>query len=232
MNAWDESGPLALVRGGEGQGEGANASQRLLMFCVLPRRPPHPAFGHLLPQRGGEGTAISAVQEHPPVHPALLPDEELLQQCEVRTARRRGPGGQHRNKTESAVVIKHLATGIEGQAAERRSQVDNHRNALKRLRRNLAIDVRDSSLLEHVPTELWRKRCRDGRMVINPEHADFTPLLAEALELVYDHMGNVHSAAERLGCTFSQLVKFLKHEPRAWQRVGALRNERGLPELT
>jgi hypothetical protein len=165
------------------------------------------------------------------MHPVLLSDVELLKQCEVRTGRRRGPGGQHRNKTESAVVIHHVPTDTEGQAAERRSQADNHRNALKRLRLNLAIEVRESSLIEAVPTELWRQRCRNGRMVINPEHADFPPLLAEALDAIHDHAGNVHAAADQLGCTFSQLLKFLKHEPRAWQKVSVWRKQRGLPEL-
>lgn len=165
------------------------------------------------------------------MHPVLLSDDDLLKQCEVRTGRRRGPGGQHRNKTESAVVMHHVPTDVEGQAAERRSQVDNHRNALKRLRLNLAIEVRDSSLLDDVPTELWRQRCRGGKIIINPEHADFPPLLAEALEVIHDHQGNLHAAADQLGCTFSQLIKFLKHEPRAWQLVSTLRRQRGLPEL-
>lgn len=166
------------------------------------------------------------------MHPVLLPDAELLKQCELRTARRRGPGGQHRNKTESAVILKHLPTGVEGQAAERRSQPDNARNALKRLRLNLALEVRDPEFLETTPSELWQKRCPQGRIVVSPEHADFAPLLAEALEVVLDHLGNLHAAADQLGCTFSQLIKFLKDEPRAWQLVCQWRTARGLPALS
>ncbi len=165
------------------------------------------------------------------MHPVRLPDAELLKQCELRTARRRGPGGQHRNKTESAVILKHTPTGTEGQAAERSSQPDNARNALKRLRLNLALEVRDSALLETAPSELWQKRCRDGRIVVNPEHADFAPLLAEALEVILDHAGHLHGAADQLGCTFSQLCKFLKDEPRAWVRVSQWRQQHGLPSL-
>ena len=56
------------------------------------------------------------------LHPVQQPVEKLLRDCEVRHERRRGPGGQHRNKTESAVVLLHTPTGIEGQAAERRSR--------------------------------------------------------------------------------------------------------------
>lgn len=35
-----------------------------------------------------------------------------LNEVEITTARGTGPGGQHRNKTESCVVAKHLPTGI------------------------------------------------------------------------------------------------------------------------
>src|SRR5207302_5416165 len=98
----------------------------------------------------------------PIVHPATISAELLLRDCEIRHERRRGPGGQHRNKTESAVVIRHLPTGIEGQAAERRSQFDNHRNAVKRLRLNLALAVLTKSLAESAPTELWTSRCHEG----------------------------------------------------------------------
>jgi len=40
-----------------------------------------------------------------------LTDRELQMQCRVETLRSSGPGGQHRNKTESAVRLLHLPTG-------------------------------------------------------------------------------------------------------------------------
>jgi len=49
-----------------------------------------------------------------------------------------GPGGQHRIKTESAVRIKHLPTGIIVTATESRSQHENREKALERLRERLA----------------------------------------------------------------------------------------------
>jgi protein subunit release factor B len=39
------------------------------------------------------------------IHPATLNDERLLVECSRQTTRRSGPGGQHRNKTETAVVL-------------------------------------------------------------------------------------------------------------------------------
>jgi hypothetical protein len=167
----------------------------------------------------------------PPPHPATLPPEPLRGQCELGTMRRGGPGGQHRNKTESAVVLKHTATGVEGQASERRSQADNLRMALKRLRINLALEVRCPELSAAAPTPLWRSRCPHGKIVINPDHDDFAAMLAEALDVICIRQGHLPSSAEQLGCTSSQLQKFLQHEPRAWQLVNQWRQQHGLPTL-
>ncbi|WP_397568673.1 peptide chain release factor family protein [Schlesneria sp. T3-172] len=164
-------------------------------------------------------------------HPARIPVETLLRDCDVRHERRRGPGGQHRNKTESAVVIRHRPTGIEGQAAERRSQFDNHRNAVKRLRLNLALAVRTHALAEAAPTELWRSRCAGGRIGINEEHEDFPQVLAEALDVLNARNSHLHGSAEQLGCTPSQLIKLLKKEPRAFLWLNESRRRHGLSQL-
>lgn len=44
-----------------------------------------------------------------------MTDERLMSQCEMDTFKVSGPGGQHRNKRESAVRLKHLPTGITAQ---------------------------------------------------------------------------------------------------------------------
>lgn len=44
-----------------------------------------------------------------------------------------GPGGQHRNTTDSGVRVRHLPTGIVAQATESRSQSRNRETALQRL---------------------------------------------------------------------------------------------------
>ncbi len=63
--------------------------------------------------------------------------ERLLTQCEVTTFRASGPGGQHRNRRESAVRLHHLPSGIVVVATERRSQHQNKAVALQRLARRL-----------------------------------------------------------------------------------------------
>ncbi|KAK9200355.1 hypothetical protein WN944_015552 [Citrus x changshan-huyou] len=59
-----------------------------------------------------------------------------------------GPGGQHRNKRESAVRLKHVRTGVIAHAAEDRSQHKNRASALSRLRTLLALNVRSSVKLD------------------------------------------------------------------------------------
>ncbi len=73
-----------------------------------------------------------------PVEPDRTDFRKLLAACEMTTFRASGPGGQHRNRRESAVRLKHLPTGIVVIATERRSQHQNRRMALQRLARKLA----------------------------------------------------------------------------------------------
>jgi protein subunit release factor B len=67
-----------------------------------------------------------------------LPAEALRAECEERFFVASGPGGQHRNKTETAVRLVHLPTGLMVTATERRSRERNRDEALERLREQLA----------------------------------------------------------------------------------------------
>ena len=66
----------------------------------------------------------------------ILPeaDAELLQECVIETFRSSGPGGQHVNKTESAVRLRHLPSGVVVTSREERSQHRNKALCLKKLR--------------------------------------------------------------------------------------------------
>ncbi len=66
-----------------------------------------------------------------------LTDEQLLAQCEVSTFRASGPGGQHVNKTDSAVRMRHLPTGVTVTSQRERSQHRNRRTCLAVLRERL-----------------------------------------------------------------------------------------------
>ena len=71
-------------------------------------------------------------------HPAAHDLERLLADCDVRFTRRSGPGGQNRNKVETAVVLTHRPTGLvaeatlmatrEGRAWLSASALESHRD--------------------------------------------------------------------------------------------------------
>jgi hypothetical protein len=160
-------------------------------------------------------------------HPAELPLEKLLADCDVAFLRRSGPGGQHRNKVETAVQLTHRPTGVRAEASERRSQIENRVAALFRLRVNLALKVRLQWLAGQSPSPLWRSRCHDGRLGVSPTHNDFPALLAEALDAIAASNYDPRPASESLGCAPSQLVKFLKKEPAALTLVNQMRLQQG-----
>ena len=71
-----------------------------------------------------------------PIH---IPDsnEDLLKECNVDTFRAGGKGGQHLNKTDSAVRLSHLPTGTVVTCQDERSQLQNKRKCLIQLRGKL-----------------------------------------------------------------------------------------------
>jgi hypothetical protein len=164
-------------------------------------------------------------------HPAALDPTELLKGCEVRRGRASGPGGQHRNKVETAVYLTHRGTGVTGSARERRSQAQNLQVATQRLRVNLALEVRLDVGADYRPSELWRSRSVGGRLAINLRHRDYPAVLAEALDVVVGHAMDPAAAAGVMGCTASQLLKLLRGEPRALGWVNDRRREAGLHKL-
>lgn len=162
-------------------------------------------------------------------HPATWETERLTRVCHTRRQRRSGPGGQHRNKVETAFVYEHEPSGLRGEASERRSQEQNRKVALFRLRLNLALGLREAiDLANYVPSAAWQSRCRGGRVSVSPNHEMFPSLLAEALDVMVASASDPRSAAERLACTPSQLVKFLQSEPRAIAQINKSRQELGL----
>lgn len=165
------------------------------------------------------------------MHPAAMDEDTLLKDCELKAGRASGPGGQHRNKVETAVRLKHLPSGITVTATERRQREQNRKQAVFRLRVKLAIELREPCDLGRSPSTRWSERVKDKRLLINPSHNDFPALLAEAMDRTDTNGHDVASAAQQLGVSTSQLIKLLKHEPTAFERVNTWRKTAGLPEL-
>ena len=86
-------------------------------------------------------------------NPIRIPksDEELLKECNVNTFRASGKGGQHLDKTESAVRITHLHTGTVATCEDERSQYQNKRKCFIQLRAKL--EALNYQPLKRIPTK-------------------------------------------------------------------------------
>lgn len=88
-------------------------------------------------------------------------DDDLLDECDVSTFRSSGPGGQNVNKTESAVRMVHLPSGIVVQSQSDRSQLVNKKLCLSRLREKVEIlNHRETPRKPTKPTGGSRRRGR------------------------------------------------------------------------
>ena len=81
-------------------------------------------------------------------------DQDLLRECEVDTFRSSGPGGQHVNKTESAVRIRHVPSGVVVTSQQERSQHQNKALCLRKLRER--IEKLNYRPTKRVPTRVPR----------------------------------------------------------------------------
>ncbi|MEM9489425.1 MAG: peptide chain release factor-like protein [Myxococcota bacterium] len=88
--------------------------------------------------RRGRKRWFAGVTVHPAIEPVGIRIEIPPSELEISTARAGGAGGQHVNKTDSAVRIRHKSSGICVRVASERSQHHNRRRALDRLAAVLA----------------------------------------------------------------------------------------------
>src|SRR5262249_11467321 len=129
-----------------------------------------------------------------------LTDAQLLDQCEVDTYRASGPGGQKRNKTSSAVRIRHPASGMIVIAEESRSHAANRARALKRFRQAFFLKIRDELLN---PTsnavasmqDYQNARNGDGRLDLGRKDPRYWPAVGVALDVLQAVEARVSEAA-------------------------------------
>ena len=165
----------------------------------------------------------------------LLTDDELVRQCDVDRYRASGPGGQHRNKTESAVRVRHRASGVSAHADDSRSQHENKARAVKRLRAHLALEVRAPiDLATWAPGPRLAKLCAGGAAplgVKTRQTAEFWVAMAALLDLVFACGVEVAVSAERLGLGTAPLAKLLTVDDEVLRTVNQERARRGLRPL-
>ena len=155
-----------------------------------------------------------------------LADAELLAQCDATSSSTHSPGGQHRNKAESAVRLRHRLSGLVAQCEANRDRADNRAQALLRLRIRLALHVRGAA------DPGWLDAHRQGnRLALGPEDVGYARVIACVLDALATAGGQLGEAARGLGLSSSQLTKTLSADKEVLHAANQLRLAAGLGAL-
>jgi hypothetical protein len=165
----------------------------------------------------------------------LASDDALIGQCEVDRYRASGPGGQHRNKTESAVRLRHKPSGITAIGEDSRSQAENKLHAVRRLRQAIALGVREPVELDgYAASPRLAALVRGGTAPLGAKTrltGEFWAAIAELLDLLVAGELEIAATAQRLGITTGALSKLVLHDDHIARAVNDLRRSRNLRPL-
>ncbi len=170
-----------------------------------------------------------------------LPDEALLDQCNINIHRTSGPGGQHRNKVSSACRLRHRPTGITASAGDSRSQHTNRRMVLQRLRMNIAcqhrrpLDPQNPAVPPVVGQCIFSARAKSPqparRLQIGRKDHRFWKVAAFLLDLLAAHAGRVAPAAAAIAITTSNLTSVFRSDRHLFGAAQAIRKASGRKPL-
>lgn len=147
-----------------------------------------------------------------------MDDIKLCELCEFSTFKSTGPGGQKRNKSSSAVRLKHIPTGITVTASESRSQHKNRHIALKKLRLEIAVTFQGACTPElSLKTSLK-----------NPKYA---LLAAKIMDIFRKNNYALKASAEEENLSSSQMMKIISRDKKLLDKINKERQKIGLNVL-
>ena len=162
----------------------------------------------------------------------LASDDQLVAQCEVDRYRASGPGGQHRNKTDSGVRLRHKPTGVSAIGEDSRSQHENKLHAVRRLRSAIALEVREP--VHGPPSPRLAKLVAGGTAPLGAKTkltGEYWAGMAELLDRLVAQNVEIALTAQELGITTGALSKLLLHDDQVGRVVNDLRRAKGLRPL-
>lgn len=171
----------------------------------------------------------------PRVDYLLASDDQLIAQSEVDRYRASGPGGQHRNKTESAVRLRHKLTGVSAIGEDSRSQSENKHHAVKRLRSAIALEVREPvNVQSYVPSARLAAMVAGGTAPLGKntrQTGEYWAAIGELLDLIVSNGLEIGTSAQKLGITTGALSKLILHDEQVARVVNDLRRAKQMRPL-
>ncbi len=174
----------------------------------------------------------------PPPDWLAMDDAALLGECDVHIYKASGPGGQHRNKVSSAVRLHHRPSGLSAHGDDSRSQHENKRLALKRVRMQIALQIRrplpEEAELPAVAAECVFTPRRGaagearGRLEVGRKDHRFWPVAQVLLDALDACDGGLAQAASRVGVNTSNLVAQFKRDRHLYAAAQQIRKRHGL----
>ena len=150
-----------------------------------------------------------------------MEDAQLLRHCRQDVMRGSGPGGQKRNRTESAVRLTVQGTQIQVVCDKTRSQAKNRELALRELRLRLALDCR-------FPTRDAETEWTEPPPVKRPE---FSLWVARVLDVFAGHGWQAGETARALKTSTNHFSRGVLSDDRVLRAVNRERERLGLRAL-
>jgi hypothetical protein len=162
-----------------------------------------------------------------------LEEADFVKQCRVDAYAASGPGGQKRNRTYSAIRVVHVPTGIISIAEESRSQHENRRRALRRLKKKIALSLRaqtPATPARDAP-EVMRLFGQENPARINPKNPAYPLVCAMVLDSLLFAGGKISATAMALGVSTGRLNSLLLRDRELLAAANALRKQFSLRAL-
>ena len=129
--------------------------------------------------------------------------DELLRACSLKGFQGKGPGGQHRNKTNTGVSLTLAPYNLEIRSVESRSAKENKVHALHRMQMALALQIRETPPEIEIPFP-------GSNGHIQPSNPLFPLFVAHVFDIMAAKNGDTKAAAAAFNISPSALVKILR----------------------